>query len=428
MAIIDESPRASDGRFYSLDMRYASLYTWGRPPMPGRAAEILASVVDKYGIETALVLGSCCPSVLAALSFGNRSRRIKMVDMQARWIERYYEFMESDVTSKEREYPEYNYWLPADHVEAMIEWDWSPSLGKMIFVDVPGSSRLLPRDLKFVVDRVRPRIVVMGFMENWPGPIELEEHLRAVGWEMAEALDLITNHETGEYLRYRIVIAVCPPCATEPLRIDDQMTLRQSSENLASKSTQMTDLSSSDLQEPFSPACIDQLRERYKPEKVKMLFVAESPPKSPPGASESEIRFFYNPKQERWDNLYRSVMKSVFPEFEFQKGEKDKWLTMFKGRGYFLIDATDRPVNHLQRAERRQELEAVLEAKLSEIKSLISPATPIILVKKNIFQAFKEPLRKLGYNVIHKEFLPFPSQGHQHRFIELCSDCIRRAR
>jgi len=152
--------------------------------------------------------------------------------------------------------------------------------------------------------------------------------------------------------------------------------------------------------------------------------VAESPPDS----SDDEVRFFYNPRQERYDYMYRSVMKAVFPEFEYHPGEKESWLRRFQKAGCYMIDATDRPVNRMSSAERRKELNRSLGGKVSEIKKLISPRTPIVLVKKNIFEIFNQPLRDAGYNVIHETFLPFPSHGHQARFIEGCRKCLRNHR
>lgn len=169
---------------------------------------------------------------------------------------------------------------------------------------------------------------------------------------------------------------------------------------------------------------ISKLRERYKPERIKVLFIAESPPKS----AHDKVRFFYNPDQELWDHMYRAVMKVVFPEFVHRQGEKELWLRKFQSLGFYLIDATDRPVNHLSPTERRRELTAAVEGKLVEIKSLITPDTPIILVKKNIFSAFSVPLLQAGYNVIHGSFLPFPSHGHQARFIKACRNCLRKRR
>lgn len=166
---------------------------------------------------------------------------------------------------------------------------------------------------------------------------------------------------------------------------------------------------------------ISHLRELYKPDRIQVLFVAESPPAS----SDDEVRFFYNPKQERYDYMYRSVMKAVFPEYEYRPGEKESWLRRFQKADYYMIDATDRPVNRLSSAERQKELNGSLEGKVAQIKKLISPRTPIVLVKKNVFEIFNQPLRDVGYNVIHESLLPFPSHGHQARFIEACGKCLR---
>jgi len=56
-----------------------------------------------------------------------------------------------------------------------------------------------------------------------------------------------------------------------------------------------------------------------------------------------------------------------------------------------------------------------VEGTLAEIRKLITPRTPIVLIKKNIFETFSQPLRDAGHQVAHKTFLPFPSHGHQAR-------------
>ena len=123
--------------------------------------------------------------------------------------------------------------------------------------------------------------------------------------------------------------------------------------------------------------------------------------------------------------MYRSVMKAVFPNFEYRPGEKEKWLLRFQVYGYYMIDATDTPINHRSASERRRALNNAVESKLREIAKLVSLDTPIVLVKENVFLAFNASLRNAGYNVIHDSFLPFPSHGHQARFIAACGDCLR---
>jgi hypothetical protein len=90
-----------------------------------------------------------------------------------------------------------------------------------------------------------------------------------------------------------------------------------------------------------------------------------------------------------------------------------------------MIDATDTPINRRSASERRRLLNDAVESKLREIAKLVSLDTPIVLVKKNVFLAFNAPLRNAGHNVIHGSFLPFPSHGHQARFIAACGHCLR---
>jgi hypothetical protein len=166
---------------------------------------------------------------------------------------------------------------------------------------------------------------------------------------------------------------------------------------------------------------ISRLRERYRPERITVLFVAESPPEST-----DDVRYFYNPEQERWDHMYRAVMTAVFPEFAYRPGEKGAWLHRFREHGYHLIDASDRPVNRLPAAERRRVLSAAVAGTVAEVKRLVTPGTPIILVKKNVFALFARPLRDSGYRVLNDRFLPFPSHGHQARFINYCRHYLRK--
>ena len=112
--------------------------------------------------------------------------------------------------------------------------------------------------------------------------------------------------------------------------------------------------------------------------------------------------------------MYRAVMKAVFPDFEYRPGEKDKWLRRFKEHGYYMIDATDSPVNRLSSGKRRFVLNAALSAKLSEIATLVSHNTPIVLVKKNVFLAFDGPLRRAGLTSFISRFCRFRPTRTRH--------------
>lgn len=168
---------------------------------------------------------------------------------------------------------------------------------------------------------------------------------------------------------------------------------------------------------------IPELRARYKPERIRLLFVAESPPNPRDG----ELRFFYNPELATWDHLFHALMEVVFDDYQRRAHPKSYWLRRFQEAGFYLIDATDEPVNHLRGRERRETLRAALPYKLAEMRELVSRETPIVLVKKNVFELMAGPLREQGMNVIHDAPLPFPSNGWQRAFINQCQDVLTRA-
>ncbi|MCL5772961.1 MAG: hypothetical protein M1536_01080 [Firmicutes bacterium] len=118
--------------------------------------------------------------------------------------------------------------------------------------------------------------------------------------------------------------------------------------------------------------------------------------------------------------MFKSIMDCVFHDFKanYKKGEGDKhnYLQKFENKGFYMIDATDTPINNLTKKMRNKIIESESESKIKEIEKLISKATPIFLIKKNVFNIFYPKLKDLGYNVVHNEFLPFPSSGHQPKF------------
>ncbi|MBN1860316.1 MAG: hypothetical protein JW840_02520 [Candidatus Thermoplasmatota archaeon] len=166
---------------------------------------------------------------------------------------------------------------------------------------------------------------------------------------------------------------------------------------------------------------ISNMRNRYRPQKVKYLLIGESPPK----CDDENVRFFYNPEIELHDNLFKSVMRAVFPTSmtDYQKGDKGKYLVKFQSKGFYLIDATDIPVNKTARKERREILRKDMNGKIGEIEGLISIKTPIFLITRNVDDIFHEELERLGYDVT---FLPFPCRGYQKEFINRLKKVLTR--
>ena len=79
---------------------------------------------------------------------------------------------------------------------------------------------------------------------------------------------------------------------------------------------------------------LSRIRQRYRPDRVRLLFVGESPPASG--------RFFYNPDS----GLYRAIrdtFRLIDPSIT-----DDNFLQKFRASGCYLIDTCPNPVDRMQ--------------------------------------------------------------------------------
>ena len=77
-------------------------------------------------------------------------------------------------------------------------------------------------------------------------------------------------------------------------------------------------------------------RERWKPDKVRCLLIAESAPDD--GGNAANRRFFYDEDLTRHDVLFREVVKVMFGESpgEAAPGTKLPWLRRLRDEGFSL--------------------------------------------------------------------------------------------
>lgn len=158
----------------------------------------------------------------------------------------------------------------------------------------------------------------------------------------------------------------------------------------------------------------EKIAKKYQPKKIKMLFIAESPPYTKKG---KELRYFYLEKAKGKDFLFSSIIDVLFPKEHTQykqNKDKTKLLNKFKEEGFFLIDACNFPINQYKHRNLIIQKNSLnLRLKIDE---LINKKTPIILIKKNIYLIFNEKLKSEGYNILNKTYLEFPSCGNQKKF------------
>ena len=154
-----------------------------------------------------------------------------------------------------------------------------------------------------------------------------------------------------------------------------------------------------------------ELREEYKPQRLRYLLVAESPP----DAGDNERRFFYSPTL-KIDNLYRGVAEAVYGDEGVNLQDKAAVLERLRADGFWLIDAVDEPINKLPPGARARELAAAVP-RLTERCLELSPERGVIVCHGGVYTAAANALRARGVVVLHDEPLPFPLGNWRAKFV-----------
>ena len=162
-----------------------------------------------------------------------------------------------------------------------------------------------------------------------------------------------------------------------------------------------------------SGAWYEKLRERYRPERVRYLLIAESPPD--PG--DGKRRFFYSPAL-TIDNLYRSVAQAVYGERDdIDLRDKPAVLDRLRQDGFWLIDAVEYPVNKLANSARARAIEEGVP-RLIERCIELAPECGVIVCHSKVYEATARALQDAGVAILHDEALPFPLGNWRARFVE----------
>ncbi|MDP9441163.1 MAG: hypothetical protein M3P34_03055 [Actinomycetota bacterium] len=162
----------------------------------------------------------------------------------------------------------------------------------------------------------------------------------------------------------------------------------------------------------MSLAWYDELREQYRPERVSVLLVGESPPDPGAGAP----RFFYAPTLSR-DNLYRGVAAAFYgAEPGFDVRDKPHVLRRLQRDGVWLIDAVEHPIN-MQSAAARQRAIAAASPSLAKRALELAPTVGVLVCHGVVFTAAAPALRSAGVRVLHDSRLPFPLGNWRAEFV-----------
>ena len=163
----------------------------------------------------------------------------------------------------------------------------------------------------------------------------------------------------------------------------------------------------------------EKARRKYRPELIKYLLVAETPPKS------DSKRFFYFENVDEQDSLFLETMKCLYPsdtrnvETKTIRARKSYFLQKFQKDGFYLIDSLDAPFEERYSSKKKEALLVAGQKELlAKIKSLCSTKTKVILIAAPVFKANYSFLSANNVNVINKDLVDFPGSGGQRKFQE----------
>ncbi|MDP3792675.1 MAG: hypothetical protein Q8Q89_03010 [bacterium] len=158
-----------------------------------------------------------------------------------------------------------------------------------------------------------------------------------------------------------------------------------------------------------------KLRNKYLPEKIKIVFILESPPKSG--------LYFYKKEGRTTEPLFSAMMRYVL---KYKPENKKDGLVQFKKAGLFLMDATYRQINHLPIGERDRIILDDFPLLIRDLKKVVRRNEKLILVKSNICRILENKLGDNGFTVINRgTIVPFPATGNQLKFKQKISKILK---
>lgn len=165
-------------------------------------------------------------------------------------------------------------------------------------------------------------------------------------------------------------------------------------------------------------------RARWKPDRVRLLLVAESAPDD--GGNLDNRRFFYDDDLTSKDGLFREVVRALYDNPTLTSGPNAKrpWLQKLKADGIYLIDLASVPVNYHSPSERASALQRNIETTVSHATELEPDG--VVLVKQNVFDLLERSMRAAGLPLLHKVMIPFPGSGQQKRLRERFANALAR--
>jgi len=151
----------------------------------------------------------------------------------------------------------------------------------------------------------------------------------------------------------------------------------------------------------------ESAREKYRPEHIRTLFIAEAPPTN-------TERFFYFEDVRSHDSLFWEMMKVLCGVTELERPRKREYLQHFKDLGCFLIDSCEAPLKI--EVGKKKQIRSALGDLIKRAKGLCQADSRVILICETVYDVCLAPLRDADLDVINTEMIPHPAFGHSKEF------------
>jgi len=166
----------------------------------------------------------------------------------------------------------------------------------------------------------------------------------------------------------------------------------------------------------MSNGAIDELRRRYRPANIRLLFIGESPPASG--------EFFYDDSSSVM--LRAHTMKAFSNVLGLSFSSDRQFLNCFKSTGCYLDDITDVPVDKVSAEDRRSKLDIALPRFVERLNDT-APDIIVIMLKR-----LREPVER----AIKKSDLcnpdifvtPFAGFSWQDEYVAKLVDILQHAK
>ncbi len=154
---------------------------------------------------------------------------------------------------------------------------------------------------------------------------------------------------------------------------------------------------------------IEELRKSYKPQKIKLLLIGESPPESG--------KFFYLES-----SMTTFTQRAFENTFKLSFKNHKEFLQFFKKKGCYLDDLSSIPVNRMPPLRK----EEVLSGNILSLAKRLTSYKPeiVVIVLKRIERKVNEAL-DLSRIQCERYALPFPGNGYQNKYIQKLSKILK---